>query len=208
MDRDRIKGRVKIKLEEVSEAAGQIVENPMIDEILDETADELQLLVPRYLLESEITAYNDEDVDHVVRHDGTGYVVLPTDFLRLSYFKMSEWTKPVFDAISEQHPDYVNQHNLYTRGKPAKPVCVLRYDAVLGSMILEYFSVTVGNAVVHTVESAAFILRKLAEDLQDDLVDPLTWLVAGKVLQIYSTDEKGEQKCRERVTDWIKLHTR
>jgi len=206
MDRDRIKGRVKIKLEEVSEAAGQIVENPMIDEILDETADELQLLVPRYLLASTITAYNPVDASHVVLADGSGYVVLPTTFLRLSYFKMAEWTNPVFEAISEEHPDYVKQHNPYTRGKLVKPVCVLRYDAVLSKMILEYFSVTAGST--HTVEAAAFITKKLAEELQEDLIDPLTWLVAAKILQIYSTDDPGEQKARARVADWIKLHTR
>jgi hypothetical protein len=205
MDRDRIKGRVKIKLEEMSEASGQIVENPMIDEILDETADELQLLVPRYLLVADTDSYNDEDAEHVVNADGSGYVVLPDTFLRLSYFKMEEWIKPVFDAISENHPAYVNQHNPFTRGKPAKPICVIRYDAELSKYILEYFSVTAGST--HTVEKAAFILKKTAEELQDDLIDPLTWLVAAKVLQIYSTDEKGEQKCRDRVADWIKLHT-
>jgi hypothetical protein len=73
-------------------------------------------------------------------------------------------------------------------------------------MILEYFSVTAGST--HTVEAAAFITKKLAEELQEDLIDPLTWLVAAKILQIYSTDDPGEQKARARVADWIKLHTR
>jgi len=206
MERERIIGRVKIKLEEMSDAAGQIVESPMIDELLDETADEILMLVPRYMIESELTAYADEDADHVVRADGSGYVALPDDFLRLSYFKMEEWVRPVFNAISEEHPKYVNQHNPYTRGKPAKPMCVIRYDADLGKMILEYFSVTAGST--HTVEGAAFITKTLAEDLQDNLVDPLTWLVTAKVLQIYTTDEKSEIKARERVSDWINLHKR
>ena len=208
MTRDQIIGRVNIKLEEISDEPGQIIENPLIDEILDETADELQLMVPRFLLKAEALIVGDSTTNQVLNADGTGYITLPADFLRLAYFKLEEWAKAVVDPISEDHPNYVNQHNIYTRGKPAKPVCVLRYDAEAGTMILEYFSAAIGENETHTVERAAYIPRRKAEDLQDNLIDPLTWLVVAKVLQIYSADDNAAKNAIEKVATWIMLNRR
>jgi hypothetical protein len=204
MERQRIIARVKIKLEEFQDIVGQIVENPLIDELLDETSTELQLLVPRYLLETKELVFGDSLSSQVTSADGTGYLILPEDFLRLSYFKMTEWIKPVFVPITEEHPDYVLQHNNYLRGKPAKPVCVLRWDDEQQRMVMEYYSVVTD----HTIERAAYVPTRVAEEVQENLIDPLTWLVTAKILQIYASDEKSEQKARDRVTDWVKLHER
>jgi hypothetical protein len=204
MEREEIIGRIRIKMEEISQEGEAVIESPLIEELLDETADEIQLLVPRYLIETETLIYGDSETNQVSNADGSGYVVLPSDFLRLAYFKMTEWTRPVINPISEEHPDFVNQHNLYTRGKPAKPVCVIRWDDTEEAMIMEYYSIV----TEHTIERAAYIPKRLAEELQDNLIDPYTWLVCAKVFQVYSTDEGAEKKARERVSDWIRLHQR
>lgn len=58
---------------------------------------------------------------------GPGSVILPTDFMRLVCFKMSDWDHPVFVAIDEWDPLYAVQRSRFpgVRGNPQKPVCAL-----------------------------------------------------------------------------------
>lgn len=76
--------------------------------------------------------------------DGSGYVVLPPDFLRLTLFKMRSWRNPVFDAIGDDTEEARMQYNVYTRGTPIRPVCVLSRD-LSGSKILQYYTVGFEN---------------------------------------------------------------
>lgn len=71
--------------------------------------------------------------------DGSGYVVLPPDFLRLLYFKMSSWRTGVHGAAEENSSVAMMQKNLFTRGTPLKPVCVLSHD-LSGKRTLGYYS--------------------------------------------------------------------
>lgn len=76
--------------------------------------------------------------------DGSGYVVLPPDFLRLLYFKMRSWRKGVYKAYPEASNIARMQTNLFTRGTPIKPICILSHD-LNGSLTLEYYSVGFEN---------------------------------------------------------------
>jgi len=71
--------------------------------------------------------------------DGTGYVVLPDDFVKLISFRMSDWKRSVSEAFPLDSEKAKEQANVYSRGTKNKPVCVLSYSPD-GKKIIEYYS--------------------------------------------------------------------
>lgn len=71
---------------------------------------------------------------------GPGSVPLPSDFLRLVCFKMSDWDHPVFNPILETDPLYAVQRSRFggVRGNPQKPVVAI--VARSGGQVLEFYS--------------------------------------------------------------------
>lgn len=72
--------------------------------------------------------------------DGTGYVILPSDFYLLNSFKLSRWKKPIFDAYVENERTSSIQSNEYTRGSEIRPVGTISnkiYEPVINT--LTYF---------------------------------------------------------------------
>ncbi len=124
MIRDEIKTLVKQKLDEVSHFdTYQIDGVEFIETFLDSAAEKILLTVPLHLIPPDDFSNQNQNA----RSDGSGYIALPSDFLRLSSFQMTEWDRPVIKAIGTEHPTYNLQKNTITRGKPSKPVCVIRY---------------------------------------------------------------------------------
>jgi len=206
MERLRIIKQVKIKIAEIAaDLQGQVIEDPTIDVILDETVIELLLMLPIHLIEtSTLNTDVSGSMGNVYAIDSNlGYVILPADFLRLSSFKMTTWERPVLIPISEVHPGYIQQTNQYTRGGVSKPVGVLKRAGE--EQRLYYYSVS-GND--HEVEYLYYVAEVVAEDLQADLVDSLAWLTAAKTLEIYSEDIEAAVRAKERVIQWIQLKNR
>lgn len=82
---------------------------------------------------------------------GAGKVYLPSDFMRLITFRMSDWFKPVTEAITEDHPLYIQQSSRYlgVRGNPERPVVAIVHGAA--GQVLEFYSCSAGPGVrVHT----------------------------------------------------------
>lgn len=204
MDRKRLQNEVKIKLEEIHPDEDiEVINSPLIDSLLNESTDEVQLLAPIYLLDATEHAVSTND--QVENTDNTGYIVLPDDFLRLVSFKMSVWKRAVTQAISEENPLYNKQKNTYTRGGIAKPVAVIRFEPSENNRkVLEYYSVTNNN---HNIDRLLYVDRKFAENLQDDLVDPLTWICASKVLDVMEQPELGAVAYKK-ATDFMQLRVR
>lgn len=124
MTRDEIKAVIKHKLDEVSQFdAYQIDSVEFIEEFMDSAAVKVLLTVPLHLIPPNDFSGESQNA----RSDGSGYIALPSDFLRLTSFQMSEWDRPVVKAISQEHPLYNLQKNNITRGKSSKPVVVIRY---------------------------------------------------------------------------------
>lgn len=124
MTRDEIKTIVKQKLDEVSHFdTFQVDSVEFIETFLDSAAEKILLTVPLHTIPPDDFSNQNQNA----RSDGSGYIALPSDFLRLSSFQMTEWDRPVIKAIGTEHPIYNLQKNLITRGKPSKPICVIRY---------------------------------------------------------------------------------
>lgn len=78
---------------------------------------------------------------------GAGKVNLPSDFMRLVTFRMSDWYKPVTEAITEEHPLYMQQTSRYlgVRGNPERPVVAIVHGAA--GQVLEFYSCSAGPGV-------------------------------------------------------------
>lgn len=75
-----------------------------------------------------------------INADGSGFILLPDDFMRLVVFRMSDWKRPVFTAIDDSDPEYAKQFSAAkgVRGNIFRPVCAIVPRAE--GHALEFFS--------------------------------------------------------------------
>ena len=80
----------------------------------------------------------------------SGWVLLPDDFMRLIAFRMNDWERTVYAAISADDPTYAKQSSRFKgiRGNPQKPVCAI-VNRPEGK-VLEFYSCKDTNAFVAT----------------------------------------------------------
>lgn len=83
-----------------------------------------------------------------VGDDGKGFIVLPEDFMRLVAFRMSDWKRTVFEAITEDDPLYALQSSKWKGvcGTVEKPVVAIVRRSE--GKVLEFYSCRDGNATV------------------------------------------------------------
>ena len=193
MGRSELINKVKTRIDEVSASGDVIVDvgventkpfDSIIDELLDESALEILLKAPFYRLpvykETNLTATKDTNDDKI------GSITLPNDFIRLVSFKMKGWLQPVLSFALPGDAVAIKQSNKYIRGGVAKPVAVLYKDDT--NMYINYYSVA--SASDHQVAEFYYIKRLTAEGITDDqLVDAMCWICAGKTLGVLG--EKG-----------------
>jgi hypothetical protein len=154
--------------------------NIMVNSILNEAAKRVLLNAPIHVLDpvkSATAAGTQDAVDNKI-----GCIPLASNFLRLVSLKMADWTREVTSAISANDKRYSLQKNKYTRGGVTKPVVVFSFRTISSEQkrVLEYYSVDDS----HNIDWLYYIQETEAEDLQSNLVDALTWMAAGMILQI------------------------
>lgn len=84
----------------------------------------VEITAPTHLLD----AWHDfSDAEISWNGDGTGYVPLPSDFMRLVGFRMSDWKRTVFTPLLADSAEYAMQSSRFRgiRGNPQKPVCAI-----------------------------------------------------------------------------------
>lgn len=81
------------------------------------------------------------------KSSGSGWIHLSDDFMRLIVFKMSNWERPVYEAISGTDPRYAMQFSRYAgiRGNAQKPVVAITRRAE--GLALEFFPFEEGSGV-------------------------------------------------------------
>lgn len=122
----------------------------MIRQSLPDAVKAIHNIAPTHLLTGKIITSTT-----VKNQDGSGYILLPDDFMRLIIFKLDGWKRPVVIPITDQHPDYILQKNKYVRGGTDKPVCAITTNRS-GKKILEYYSLP-GSYTTHTISQALYI---------------------------------------------------
>lgn len=190
MTREALIELVQARIDELSPfSATDTVElnpsNDLVDKLLDEAAKYILLVFPLYMMPTDdipITSITPNKTAAGASVTGVGYIPLPTDFLRLHSFKMTDWKRVVNHAISQDSPTYKLQANPVTRGGVAKPVCAVVIDYDQGAKVLEYYSVT-----NHTVQQRKYVPLKLpdatAGTFPDGLAEACAWQCAILVFQ-------------------------
>lgn len=101
--------------------------NALILSKLEEAARRVESAAPVELLEA---GHNFGDAvywNETPRMEGTGWILLPADFMRLTAFRMSDWERTLYGAITPADPLYARQSSRYggIRGNPQKPVAAI-----------------------------------------------------------------------------------
>lgn len=111
---------------------------------IEEAARRVETVAPVHLLEEG------HDFSDAVYWDKleSGWVLLPDDFMRLIAFRMSDWERTVYAAISADDPLYAKQSSRYKgiRGNTQKPVCAIVNRAE--GKALEFYSCKSEDAYV------------------------------------------------------------
>lgn len=170
---DDLLKEVRITLDEnqtESEYLESSTDNMELDEIirarLPEAARAIVEMCPVSLLNADALAFGTDE--KVADTDGSGYVVLPDDFLRLVGFKLVSWNRAVTSAAEEGSATGLMQRNGFTRGTPLKPVCVFGHRED-GKRIMEYFIAGEDN---HEVERALYVpLPSVVTEESGDTLD-------------------------------------
>lgn len=84
------------------------------------------------------TDFADSEIKN--NEDGSGYIILPKDYISLVAIRMNGWSRIVVKAANEGSELAIAQHNKYTRAGKCKPVCVLTKNES-GESVLEFYSV-------------------------------------------------------------------
>lgn len=147
--KDEIISKVKSIMNEIGEETNSSLldeDTIKIDQYIESCiGDALAMIV----LKSAIPVNPKKGTSSPVKNDdGTGYIVLPDDFLKLIAFRMEGWKRTVSEAFPLESEQAKQQSNECTRGGNNKPVCILSYSPE-GKKTLEYYSV--GTDSNHTV---------------------------------------------------------
>lgn len=167
---DILKQEVRIALDQNRSSEALIVaadiDTLTVEQIIESKIEDAARVITRdapvYLLDGGVSlgkAEGDKQVYSVnwfsrVGLSG-GWIELPNDFLRLVSFQMSDWSRAVTTAITEDNPLYAQQSSRYAgiRGCPQNPVVALVSSK--GGLSLEFYSCTAGEGV--TVKKGEYI---------------------------------------------------
>lgn len=123
----------------------------------------------------------------------SGWILLPDDFMRLISFRMSDWERTVYYAISPSDPVYKKQSSRYKgiRGNVQKPICAI-VNRPEGKA-LEFYSCKSRNA---NVVFASYIPYPHIDD--NDSIDisekcymAVVYTIAALVMITYGEAEKS-----------------
>lgn len=136
-------------------------------------------------------------VNRPVRNqDGSGYVVLPDDYMRLVIFRLDGWKRPVVRPIDDSSPDYALQKNKHVRGNADKPVCALSTDGS-GNRILEYYSLP-GSVAEPVVTQALYVPYPAVTadgklEVSRRLTDAAVYLAAGLTMITLGESDRAKE---------------
>lgn len=123
----------------------------------------------------------------------SGWVLLPDDFMRLIAFRMSDWERTVYAAISVDDPLYAKQSSRYKgiRGNVQKPVCAVVNRAE--GKALEFYSCNSEDAYVSRASYLPYphIDEDDGIDISEKCYTAVVYTVAALVLTTYGEADKA-----------------
>lgn len=124
---------------------------------------------------------------------GSGWVLLPDDFMRLIAFKMSDWERTCYKALSCYDRDYAKQTSRYKgiRGNVQKPVCAIVNRAE--GKALEFYSCNSEDAYVSRGSYVPYprIDEDGGIDISERCYTAVIYTVGALVLTTYGASDKS-----------------
>lgn len=125
--------------------------------------------------------------------NGSGWTLLPDDFMRLVAFRMSDWERTCYMAISADAPLYDLQSSRYKgiRGNVQKPVCAIVNRAE--GKALEFYSCNSEDAYVKRASYIPYpeIDEDDGIDISERCYTAVVYMTAALVLTAYGASEQA-----------------
>lgn len=213
MTREELIRKVALKMDEISSSDDVIVSvgtednNPLytqINSLLNESVNDVLMKAPTYRLQNHMKALTTESIDldnpwwgSEEIFNGTRKVLVinvPDDFLRLASISDKSFERPIVDLAIEGDDTARRQHNKYLVAKTAKPVAVI-------SNGMDGRKITCYSYPAKTGPQAVFLYIKrydksmdlgVEADLDDYMVDLVSWVCAGRVFVAQGDINKGK----------------
>jgi hypothetical protein len=122
--------------------------------------------------------------------DLKSYLPVPADYLRLYEIKFPSWIVPVRDAIRIDTPAGKMQDNPYLQSGLGRPSVLIKNLIPTGGSYGKYF--VCGKLLSDEVPTAYYVKSPVAEDLNEKLIDALTWLTASKMFIVNGIGDKAK----------------
>jgi hypothetical protein len=158
---------------------------------IEEAVRSVGLSAPAHLLEEGHTF----DDSIFWESDGSGWILLPDDFMRLIAFRMSDWERTCYNAISVDDPLYDLQSSRYKgiRGNVQKPVCAI-VNRPEGKA-LEFYS---SNSEDAYVKRASYIPYPEIDDsggidISERCYTAVVYTIASLVLTAYGATDRASE---------------
>lgn len=175
MERTGLINKVKIILDEYAPAGAGLPFDEYIGPLLDESAREILLEGPLYLLTPVSIP-----LTSVVYADDKAYIPEPGDFARLFEMKFPLWKRSVRDAISQENARYNVQENEYLKSGYGRPFVALVTKKFGEGSLTRYLEC--GKCLSSAAPDVAlYVKENKPEELAEEFVDALTWRTASKV---------------------------
>ena len=188
MDRAGLINKVKIKMDEFTPDEGVgLPFDEYIGPTLDECAREVLEKAPLFLITPTAIP-----LTGVIYKDDKAYLPVPTDYVKLYEVRYPLWKKSVRRAISTQDPEYKIQENEYIKAGYARPVVAIVNTSLTGGPAANYLEC---GKVIDTGSGtpvALYVKTDKPENLNDVLLDPLSWLCASKLFGIMDYADKAK----------------
>lgn len=164
--------------------------NDVIRSKVPEAVERVHLSAPCHLLEqghdfSQVSVWNNVSQEYELQDnsicwtpgDTCGYILLPDDFMRLVAFRMSDWERAVYTAITPSDTLYIKQRSRVRgiRGTSQRPVVAVCVHPA--GRVLEFYSCKTGYnssdpALTPTISSAVYIpYPRIEKDNDREYVD-------------------------------------
>ena len=171
-----------------------------IEAALKRACRELLMEVPAEYLQPtvirDVEGSTDPTPSQVKNTDGTGYVVLPSDYMRLVAFKLWSWAGVVRETIDPLSDEARQQVSRWTRGTPQKPKAMADVDQN-GNKILRYWTAGMYNSPTasaldsvynHKIEYLSYVAepspteKMIKVALKENMRDKIIYRAAGLFL--------------------------
>jgi hypothetical protein len=206
VDRQGLINKVKVILDEFSpEGVGMPFEE-YIGPLLDESAREIVLDGPLYLLTPlPIPLEGGEPPVSILKYeDDRAYIPVPPDFVRIHEVKFPLWKRSVHEAITRENERYNMQENEYLRSGYGRPCVALVRKQFPGETQTRYLEC--GKVLDGAVpDTALYVKETLPEDLAEEFADTLAWRTASKVLATLGDANRAKVALEQSVVHLTRL---